>query len=111
MKKCKPISKFLLREIEKGLSREEAQRAIRMRFDGPEQVTHKVRHSRTVASAEAVFQDLLFAWRNLKKRLGYALTAIGTLALGIGANTVISALSAVCSCVLCLSHIPIVWFN
>ncbi|MGH9613076.1 MAG: ABC transporter permease [Bryobacteraceae bacterium] len=44
---------------------------------------------RTGARVEAVFQDLLYAWRTLKKKPGYAVTAIGTLALGIGANTVI----------------------
>jgi putative ABC transport system permease protein len=77
------------REIGKGLSREEAQRVIRRRFDGPEQVKHRVRHSRTGASLEAMFQDLLYAWRSLKKSPGYAVTAICTLALGIGANTVI----------------------
>ena len=77
------------REMERGLSREEAQRVIRMRFEGPEQVKHRVRQSRAGARVEGVFQDLLYAWRTLKRRPGYAVTAIGTLALGIGANTVI----------------------
>lgn len=77
------------REMARGLSRDEAQRIIRIRFDdGPEQVKHKVRESWTGAQVQAVLQDLLYAWKTLKKRPGYAITAIGTLALAIGANTV-----------------------
>ncbi len=82
----------IAREMEKGVCRAEAQRVVRMRFDGPEQVKHTVRESWTGARVEAILQDLVYAWRALTKRPGYAISAIGILATGIGANAVIFSL-------------------
>jgi hypothetical protein len=50
------------REMAKGLSRAEAQRVVRVRFDGPEQVKYTVKQSWTGARVQAIFQDLHYAW-------------------------------------------------
>jgi predicted permease len=72
-----------------GMSRPQAEQATRREFGNVARVSERGREIWMWPRLESIFSDVSFAIRKLRKSPGFSVTAILTLALGIGANVVI----------------------
>src|ERR1700691_1453121 len=75
-----------------GMGREDAERAAKREFGNVTFIQERGREAWMWPLAESLWADAKFAVRQLSKNPGFALTAILTLALGIGATTAIFSL-------------------
>ena len=75
--------------IERGMSAEEARRDALMRFGNPQVMKERVTAADVEMVLDSLWRDLHYSVRQLLRAPAFALTAIVTLALGIGANVVV----------------------
>ena len=78
--------------VDEGMSREEATRTARREFGNVMLIEERSREVWRWPALESICADVKFALRQLSKSPGYTLTAILTLAIGVGANAAIFTL-------------------
>lgn len=78
--------------LRRGMSPQQARTAAMRSFGGLTQTRETYRQQRGIPMLEQLNRDIRFGFRQLLRSPGFAITAILTLALGVGANTAIFTL-------------------
>jgi putative ABC transport system permease protein len=78
--------------VRAGMSEQDARREARLRFGNPVLVGERVADADITLAMSGISADVLYSFRQLRRAPSFSLTAILTLALGIGASTTIFSL-------------------
>ena len=75
--------------VRSGMSEEDARREAKLRFGNAVLVHERVADADMMLSLNGIGSDVLYAFRQLRRAASFSLTAILTLAIGIGASTAV----------------------